>query len=82
MSTDTLATKLVSRVSSSSELTVVSIVEALEIDLVQIHPGADVVEHLAGAVAVGHIAREQPPCPGALENLDRPLARYQRLVVA
>ena len=47
----------------SAELAVVAIVEALEIDFVEIDPRPQVLEHLRRAVAVRHEAgrRDRPP---------------------
>jgi hypothetical protein len=62
-------------------LTVVAIVEALEIDLVEIDPRPDVLEHLGRAVSVRDVTREQASRLRLFEDGDRPLARDQRLVV-
>jgi hypothetical protein len=59
----------------------VPIVEALEIDLVEIHPRAEVLEYFRGAISIRHVRRRQPRQPRFLEDRDRPLARNQRLVV-
>ena len=48
---------------AAAELTIVAIVEALEIDLVEIDPRAQVLEHLRRAVAVGHERRQQAALP-------------------
>ena len=69
------------RTDASAELAVVPIVEALEIDFVEIHPGLQILEHLWRPVAVGHVSRRQSRRSGFLEDGDRPLARDQGLVV-
>jgi len=65
----------------SAELAVVAVVEALEIDLIQIHPRAQVFEHLRRSVSVRHEPGEQPCGLGAAEDGHGPLGRDQRLVV-
>ncbi len=64
-----------------AEFAVVAVVEALEIDFVEIDPRADVLEHLRRAVAVRDVAGDEPCGFGFLEHGHRPLARDQRLVV-
>ncbi len=44
---------------ASAEFVVVTIVEAFEIDFVEIEPGAQVFENLRSAVAVGNEAGEE-----------------------
>ena len=58
-----------------------AIVEAFEIDFVQIDPRAQIFEHFRRAVAVRHVSRRQPPCLGLLEDGHGPLARDERLIV-
>ena len=66
---------------ASAEFVVVAIVEALEIDFVEIEPGAQIFENLRSAVAVGNESGEQAGGFGFFENRDRPFAGDQRLVV-
>ena len=75
--------RIVSRIGSSRppSCAVVPIVEALEVDLVEIDPRADVLEHLRRAVAVRHVAGREPGGLRFLEDGDRPFAGDQRLVV-
>ena len=65
----------------AAELPVVRVVEALEIDLVEIDPRAQVVEHLGRRVAVRHVGADEAPRPALTEHVHRPLARDQGLVV-
>src|ERR1700694_3732399 len=60
---------------------VVPVAERLEVDLVEVGPGADVLEDLSGGVAVGSVTSAKPARPRALENLDRPLGRNKGFVV-
>src|SRR5260370_24124807 len=64
---------------ASAKLMIVAIVEAFEIDFVQIKPGAQVGEHLGSAIAVGNESGEQARALGLLENGYRPFAGDQRL---
>ena len=66
---------------ASAEFVVVAIVEALEIDLVEIEPRAQVFEDLRRAVAVGNESGEQAGGPCLFENSDGPFAGDERLVV-
>ena len=66
---------------ASAELTIVAIVEALEIDFVEVDPGMEIVEDLRRAVAVGDKCGEQSGLARLAENGDCPLAGDQRLVV-
>ena len=50
------ADRVEDRLEAAAELAVVAIVEALEIDLVEIDPRPQVLEHLRRAVAVRHEA--------------------------
>ena len=74
---------MVSRIGASraAELAVVAVVEALEIDFVEIDPRAQVFEHLRRPVAVRHEAGHQPRGPRFLEDGHGPFAGDQRLVV-
>ena len=67
---------------TAAKLAIVASVEALEIDLVEIDPGAQVVQHLRRPVAVGHVAGNETGGLRFLEHRHRPLARDQRLVVS
>ncbi len=69
------------RVNPPAQLTIVSIVEALEIDLVEIHPRLDVVEDPRGSVPVRHVSGGESGAARFLENRDGPFARDERLVV-
>ena len=60
---------------------VVAVVETLQVHFVEIHPGAQVFEHLRRAVAVGDEAGDEPRRFGLLENGDGPLAGDQGFVV-
>src|ERR1700730_2436427 len=64
-----------------TELVVMAIVEALEIDFVEINPRPNVVEHLCGTISVRNKAGDEAGGPGLLEHSDRPLAGNQRLIV-
>ena len=50
------ADRVEDRLEAAAELAVVAIVEALEIDLVEVDPRPQVLEHLRRAVAVRHVA--------------------------
>ena len=65
----------------ASQLPVALVVEPLEVDLVEVHPRADVVEDLRGRVAVGDVGAGEPARVARLEHLHRPLAGDQGLVV-
>src|SRR6266576_1419047 len=60
---------------------VVLVAEGLEVDLVQVRPGPDVLEDLAGGVAVRDVGRRESARPRLLEDLDRPFRRDQRFVI-
>src|SRR5712692_11124310 len=66
---------------ASAELAIVAVIEALQVDLVKLHPWPQVFEHLRGAVSVGNKARYQSSPARFLEDGHGPLARDQRLVV-
>src|SRR5437016_4805634 len=59
----------------------ISIFHRLEVDLVTVGPGADVVEHLGGRVAVGNERGFQAMTLRHLEHVERPLGGDERLVV-
>ncbi len=69
------------RSQATAELPVGQLSERLEIDLIEVHDGRQVVEDLGSAVAVGHKASEQALTPGRREHRVRPLGSDQRLVV-
>ena len=75
------ANRVEDRLQPSAKLTVMAIVEALEIDFVQIDPRAQIFEHFRRAVAVRHVSRRQPRGLGLLEDGHGPLARDERLIV-
>src|SRR6266508_3725885 len=64
-----------------SELPVRAVAEALEVDLVERHPGAYVVEDLRSGVAVRDVGAHEPLGQGLPEDRHRPLAGDERLVV-
>src|SRR5436190_130471 len=76
------ADRVENRLEPATELTVVAIVEALEIDLIEIDPRPDVLEHLWRAVSVRDVTRDQAGGLGLFEDGDRPLAGNQWLVVS
>ena len=65
----------------AAQLPVVLVVEALQIDLVEVDPGTQVVEHLGRGVAVRDVRADEAAPLGLAEDLDGPLARDQGLVV-
>ena len=69
------------RLQPSAELAVVPVVEALEIDLVEIDVRPQVLEHARRAVAVRDEAGDEAVRARFLEDLDRPLGGDERLVV-
>src|SRR2546430_12333381 len=73
--------RLEHRAQQTAELPVVLVVEALEVDLVEVDPGAQVVEHLGRRVAVGDVGADEAARPALAEDFDGPLARDQGLVV-
>ena len=66
---------------AAAEFVVVAVVETLEIDFVQIEPGAQVFENLRSGVAVRDETGDQSGGFGLFENGYRPFAGDQRLVV-
>ena len=75
------ADRVEDRLQPPAELTVVPVVEALEIDLVEIDPRPQILEHCRRAVAVRHEAGRQSRRLRFLEHGHRPFARDERLVV-
>ena len=75
------ADRVQDRLDAAAELTVVPVVKALEIDLVEIDPRSDVIQHARRAVAVRHVRGEE--ARGARLPKDRhgPLAGNQWFVV-
>ena len=66
---------------AAAEFVVVTVVETLEIDFVQIEPGAQVFENLRGGVAVGDETGDESGGFGLFEDGYCPFAGDQRLVV-
>jgi hypothetical protein len=66
---------------ASAELVIVAVVEAFEIDFVEIDPGAQVLENLRSGVAVGDESGDEAGGFGLFEDGDRPLAGDERLVI-
>ena len=66
---------------ATAKLPIVAVVEALEIDFVQVDVRAQVLEHLRRAIAVRDEPRGEPLLPRLGEDRDRPLGRDERLVV-
>src|SRR6516162_1301458 len=62
-------------------MVIVLLVEALEIELVKIHPGREVLEHLRSTVTVGNESSCQADRLRFLEDRPRPLGGDQWLVV-
>src|SRR5438105_7715844 len=65
----------------AAERAVILVAERLEVDLVEIWKGADVLEVVACGVAVGEVRRHEATRPRFLEYLNRPLGGDQGLVV-
>ena len=66
---------------AAAEFVIVAVIEALQVYLVEIEPGAHVVENLRSAVAVGDESGKKSGGLSFFENRDRPFAGDQRLVV-
>src|SRR5258708_3675661 len=66
---------------AAAEFVVVTVVEAFEIDFVQIEPGAQIFENLRRTVAIGDEAGDQSGGFGFFEYGYGPLAGDERLVV-
>ena len=66
---------------SSAELPVMAIIKALQIDLVEVYPRANVIQNLGRAVPIRHISGHEPGSLSLLEYRDGPFARNQRLVI-
>jgi len=69
------------RLEPSAKLSVLAVVEALEIHLVEVDVGTDEVEDAPGPVAVRDERRHQPGRARMTEDLDGPLGGDQGLVV-
>ena len=69
------------RLQASAELAIVAIVEALEVHLVEIDPGMEILEHLRSSVAIRNKRGQQARLAGLAENRNRPFAGDQRLVI-
>src|SRR2546425_6367961 len=63
----------------SAELTIIPILKTLEIDLVEIHPGSDVLQDFRRTVPVRYVRRFQSLRARDFEDLDSPLAGNQRV---
>ena len=70
------------RAQPAAQFVIVAIVEALQIHLVEVHPGPQIFEHLGSGVAVGDESGDQPGGAGLAKNRDGPFAGDQRLVVS
>src|SRR5262249_47080067 len=64
-----------------AELVIVAIIEALEVNFVEINPVPQVLQDLWSPVPVRHEGRQQPGCTGFLEARHRPFAGDQGLIV-
>src|SRR5207247_2752944 len=65
----------------AAQLAIAFIVHRLQVDLVAIGPGPDVVQHFGRGVAVRDERGLQTGGPGRLEYIDRPFGGDQRLDV-
>src|SRR5439155_8326182 len=65
----------------SAELTIIPILKTLEIDLVEVHPGFDVLQDFRRTVPVRYVRRVQSLRARDFEDLDSPLAANQRHIV-
>src|SRR5438874_487055 len=70
------------RSDTAAELVVMAIVEALEIDFVEVNPGADVFEHLWRAIAVRDERRNQASGLGLFEDGYRPFGGDEGFIVS
>src|SRR3974390_3415250 len=68
------------RLDTASKLAVERRIKALEINLVEVNPWAQVVEYLRRAVTIGDEPSDQTGPSSLLEDRDRPLACNQRLL--
>src|SRR5262249_22550358 len=68
-------------IDSAAKLAVMTIVEAFEIDLVEVDPWAKVFEHPWCSIAIRHEAGCEPGGLGLFEDGHRPFARDERFVV-
>ena len=69
------------RSDTPTQFVIVAIVEALEIDFIQIEPGTQVFEHLGSTVAVRNKSGQESCGLRFFEDCDRPFAGDQRLVI-
>ena len=69
------------RPESSSKLVIMSVIETLKINFVQVNPGSKIVQYLLGTVSVGDKASHEPGGAGFLENGNPPFRGDQRLIV-
>ena len=69
------------RVNASSELAVVAVIKTLQIDLVEVNPWAQVLEHLRRSVAVRNERSLKARCTRFFEDGYGPFARDQRLII-
>src|SRR5262249_58160811 len=65
----------------SAELPIIPILKTLEIDLVEVHPGSDVLQDFRGTVTVRYVRRFQSLRAREFEDFDSPLTGNQRFVV-
>src|SRR6202008_544883 len=75
------ANRIEDRLQASAQGPIVAIIEALEIDFVEIKPGAEVFEHLGSSIPIRNKPGDQAGGPGFLHDGDRPLSGDERLVV-
>ncbi len=73
--------RLEDRRQPSTELAIVLVVEALEVDFVEIDVRPDVLEHARGAVSVGDETSDEPGPARLLKDLHRPFGSDERFVV-
>src|SRR5579864_265100 len=69
------------RSDASTQLVIVPVIKALEVHLVEVNPGTQILEHLRRPVPVRNKAGEKAGRFGFLENSNGPFAGNQRLVV-
>ena len=66
---------------AATELVIAAVVEALQIHLVQVHPRAEVFEHLGRGVAVGDETGGKPRRARVAEDRHGPFGGDKRLVI-
>src|SRR5437879_2904882 len=76
-----LANGLKNRPESSSKLVIMSVIETLKINFVQVNPGLKTVQDLLGTVSVGDKAILAPGSAGFVDNGNPPFRGDQRLIV-